>query len=97
VATSAIQSAKATGDFQPYFHHTEGTFGFVVCKGQVRFPKESQNAIVESLQPIQQVLGFGLLGALFGALLRRKGIGSAASLKDFPIWGYAVDSCGFLR
>jgi hypothetical protein len=49
VTTGARQGAKATGDLQPYFHHAEGPFGFVVGMRSGLHPKRTnQNAISRS-------------------------------------------------
>src|ERR1039458_3600683 len=79
VTAGALQGAKTAGNLHSDFHHAEGPFGFVVGKGQSPIPQEGQNAILAARQPIQQVLFFGLLRALFSRLLRSERVGLAAS------------------
>jgi len=85
VATSALEGAKATGDFDSDLHHAESPFGFVVGKWQLQGPQESENGLLVALQTIQQVLSFGLFAAFQGSLLRREGIGPAAGPQDLPV------------
>ena len=53
VATSAVEGAKATGDLDSDLHHAESPFGFVVRKGQLQCPQESENGLFVALQTIQ--------------------------------------------
>jgi len=53
VATSAVEGAKATGDLDSDLHHAESPFGFVVRKGQLQCPQESENCLFVALQTIQ--------------------------------------------
>jgi hypothetical protein len=79
VATGAFQSAKAAGNLQPDFYHAEVSLGFVVGKGPSQVPQKGENAILTALEPIQPVLFFGLLRALFSRWLRDDWVGLAAS------------------
>ena len=85
VATSAFERAKAAGDLDPDFHHAEGPFGFIVGEGQVRLPQEGEDAILVTIQAIQQVLCLGLFEAFPGSLLGRDGVGPAACPQDIPV------------
>ena len=85
VATSAVEGAKTAGDFDADLHHAESPFGFVVGKGQLQCPQESQNGLFVAFQTIQQVLSFGLFAAFAGPLLRREGIGLAARPQEAPV------------
>ena len=43
VATSAVEGAKTTGDFDSDLHHAESPSGFVVRKEQLQRPPQSKD------------------------------------------------------
>ena len=85
VALGTWHGAKAAGNLDADFHHPKGALRFVVGKGQLQFRQEGEDTTILAFQPIQQVLFFGLLGALLGALLRSDGVSSSAGAQDLPV------------